>query len=63
VIEGEEERDELTFGEHLAELTSAILGQETLHYQKDYLKNTPKPEKMSVKQWINRMKNINSYLP
>jgi len=27
------------------------------------LKNTPKPEKMSVKQWINRIKNINSYLP
>jgi len=27
------------------------------------LKNTPKPEKMFVKQWINRIKNINSYLP
>jgi len=23
----------------------------------------PKPDKMSVKQWINRIKNINSYLP
>jgi hypothetical protein len=34
-----------------------------LRYQKDYLKSTPKPEKMSVKQWINRIKNINSYLP
>jgi hypothetical protein len=31
--------------------------------QKDYLKTTPKPEKMTVKQWINRLKNINSYLP
>ncbi len=27
------------------------------------MKSTPKPEKMSVKQWINRIKNINSYLP
>jgi len=63
VIEEEEERDELTFEEHLNELTSAILGQDALRYQKDYLKNTPKPEKMFVKQWINRIKNINSYLP
>jgi hypothetical protein len=27
------------------------------------LKNTPKPKKMTVKQWINRKKDINSYLP
>jgi hypothetical protein len=26
------------------------------------MKNTPKPEKILVKQWINRIKNINSYL-
>jgi len=55
--------DELSFDEHLQELTSAILGDDALRYQKDYLKNTPKPAKMSVKQWINRIKNINSYLP
>jgi hypothetical protein len=27
------------------------------------MKETQKPEKMSVKQWINWIKNINSYLP
>jgi len=63
VLEEDEERDELTFEQHLNELTNAILGQDALRYQKDYLKSTPKPEKMSVKQWINRIKNINFYLP
>jgi hypothetical protein len=63
VLEEDEERDELTFEEHLNKLTNAILGQDALRYQKDYLKSTPKLEKMSAKQWINRIKNINSYLP
>jgi hypothetical protein len=62
VLEDDEERDELTFENHLKELTSTILGEDALRYQKDYLKSTPKPEKMSVKQWINQIKNINSYL-
>jgi hypothetical protein len=39
------------------------LGEEAYENQKDYLKFTPKPDKMSVKDWINRIKNINSYLP
>jgi hypothetical protein len=59
----EDNRDELSFDENLQELTSAILGDDALRNQKDSLKNTPKPDKMSVKQWINRIKNINSYLP
>jgi len=59
----DEERDELTFQTHVRELTSAILGNDALCNQKDYLKSTPKPETMTVKQWINRLKNINSYLP
>jgi hypothetical protein len=63
VLEEDEERDELTFENHLEELTSTILGEDALRNQKDYLKSTPKPEKMSVKQWVNRIKNINSYLP
>ncbi len=41
----------------------AVLGEDGLRNQKEYLKNTPKPEKMSMKQWVNRIKNINSYLP
>jgi len=64
VLEDEDKvRDKLTFDNHLKELTSAILGIDALRNQKDYLKSTPKPEKMSVKQWINRIKHINSYLP
>ena len=59
----DEERDELTFQTHVRELTSAILGNDALCNQKDYLKSTPKPETMTVKQWINRLKNMNSYLP
>ncbi len=47
----------------MQELTSAIPGDDALQNEKDYLKTTPKPEKMSVKQWINRMTSINSYLP
>jgi hypothetical protein len=47
----------------LKELIDAVLGESALRNQKEYLKKTPKPEKMTVKQWINRIKNINSYLP
>ena len=43
-------RDKLRFDDHLQELTSEILGEDALRNQKDYLKNTPKPDKMSVKQ-------------
>jgi hypothetical protein len=32
--------------------------------RKDYLKSTPKPDKMYVKQWINRIKKKKySYFP
>jgi hypothetical protein len=50
VIEEEEEevRDKLTFDNHLKELISAILSDDALKNQKDYLKNPPKPEKMTV---------------
>jgi hypothetical protein len=45
VLEDEEdERDELTFDDHLKELTTAILGEDALRNQKDYLKCTLKPE-------------------
>jgi hypothetical protein len=32
VVEEDEERDKLTFEEHLNELTNAILGQDALRY-------------------------------
>jgi hypothetical protein len=61
-INEDEEIDELTFSSHMAKLTRAVLGVDAFDNQKEYLKETPKPEKMSVKQWINRIRNINSYL-
>jgi hypothetical protein len=62
-ISEDEERDELTFSSHMAKLTRAVLGVDAFDSQKDYLKETPKPENMTVKQWINQIRNINSYLP
>ena len=52
-INEDEERDELTFSSHMAKLTRAVLGVDAFDNQKEYLKETPKPENMSVKQWIN----------
>jgi len=61
--EENEERDELTFIESMGKLTKAVLGVDAFDNKKEYMKETQKPEKMSVKQWINQIKNINSYLP
>jgi hypothetical protein len=51
------------FEEHLWSFTDKIMGIDAYHNQKEYLKKTQKPEGLSVILWINRMKNINSYLP
>jgi hypothetical protein len=63
IIAEEEERDELTFEDHLWELTQELIGYDAYRIQKEYLKRMAKPEGLSVKLWLNRMKNINSYLP
>jgi hypothetical protein len=63
VIDDDKARDELTFEEHLKELISMVLGEGAFCNQKEYVKKMPKPEKMTVKQWVNRIENINSYLP
>ncbi len=63
VIGDDQASDKLTFEEHLNNLISTVLGKGALCKQKEYLKKTPKLEKIIVKQWINRIKHINSYLP
>jgi hypothetical protein len=63
IDDGQEERDELVYGEHLIEFTKEVSGNGAVRNQKKYLTTTSKPEKMSVKQWISRIKNINSYIP
>jgi hypothetical protein len=62
IIEEDEARDELTFENHQWELTQEIIGFDAYHNQKEYLKGMAKPDGLSVKLWLNRMKNINSYL-
>ncbi len=63
VTDDEEERDELMFEEHLWNFTEEIMGVDAYRNQKEYFKKTQKPEGLSVKLWINWMKNINLYLP
>ncbi len=53
-----QEQWDVTFKFHVREYTNTVLGANALRNQ-----NTQKPENMSVKQWINRLMNKNSYLP
>jgi len=63
IIDEDEVRDDITFQFHIHEFTTAILGSDAFRNQKDWWKSTPKPDNISVKQWINRLLDINSYLP
>ena len=47
----------------IAETSRAILGQLAYDNQIDYLRQTRKPKKMNVEEWIYRIKNINNYIP
>lgn len=58
----EEERDELAIDTHLREFTLEVIGENAYQNQKEIFKKTNKPDNLSVKQWINCIKNINSYL-
>ncbi len=58
-----EEPNKEMFDNHAWKLTMAILGEDAFDDQKEYLENTKKHEKISAKQWINHLRNINSYLP
>ena len=56
------ERSEDAFTVALELFTEKVLGEDALLNQKEYLKTTPKPTNMNVKDWVNRVKNINSYM-
>ena len=43
--------------------TTASLGTHALRKRKKYLKNTQKPDNTSVKQWINMVMTVDSWLP
>eukprot|EP00957_Ditylum_brightwellii_P005549 425489-Ditylum_brightwellii.AAC.1 len=52
-----------TFLNQRVMLTSTILEDDAAENQVQFLRNTKKPRKLKVKQWIKRMQAINSYLP
>ena len=57
----EEEKD--VWKDNLAGFIERIMGEEAHENMVDYIKDTKKPNSMSVKTWLMRMKAINTYLP
>ena len=55
--------DQETLEETIAEATRAILGQSAYNNQIDYLRLTKKPKKLSIDEWMRRIKNINNCIP
>ena len=51
------------FQKDLWKLTEQQIDDDSIRQQKNYLENTKKPRFMSSREWLNRMKVINSYLP
>ena len=47
----------------LWKLTDKQIDDDLVRQQKRYLENTKKPRKMTSKEWLNRLKVINNYLP
>ena len=58
IIEGQLKSQE-NFEEQILALSEEVLGLDAEENQKEYLKNTPKPNNMSVKIWLRRIKHIN----
>ena len=44
-------------------LTGKQIDEDAVRQQKRYLENTHKPRKMNSKEWLNRLKVMNNYLP
>ena len=61
IIEGQVKTQE-NFDEAILSLSEEVIGLDAEENQKEYLKNTPKPSNMSVKNWIRRIKHINSLI-
>ena len=49
--------------DNIADLIERILGEDAHENMVDYLKDTKKPNNMSIKGWLMRMQAINTYLP
>lgn len=55
--------DQATWEDNLAQLVEVLIDDEAFSNQKDYIQETRKPNSMTMKRWILRLKAINSYLP
>ena len=62
LIHGETLSEE-NFDTHLADLITDELGTEAFKYQVKYLRKTKKPRSLTLKNWMKRVKSLNSYLP
>ena len=47
----------------MAQLVETLIDEDAYTTQKDYLSETKKPSNMPTKNWILRLKAINTYLP
>ncbi len=56
-------KDYANFQLDLWRLTDKQIDDDSVRKQKRYLENTKKPRKMTSKEWLNRLKVINNYLP
>ena len=54
---------EANFDTHLADLVTDELGTEAFKYQVKYLRKTKKPRSLTLKNWMKKVKSLNSYLP
>eukprot|EP00957_Ditylum_brightwellii_P071782 5456571-Ditylum_brightwellii.AAC.1 len=55
--------NQATFDTNIRELTRSICGKNAFDNQEEYLKNTRKPDDMTVAQWLKRIEVINKVLP
>ena len=63
ILDDKPDRVTVAFKIQTDALTVDILGFDAVEDQKEYLKKTAKPQNMTVKQWIRRIKIINSVIP
>ena len=61
IVEGEAKTND-NFKTLNQSLHDEMIGLDAEENQKEYLKNTPKPNNMSVKNWIRRIKHINGLI-
>ena len=56
-------RDAISWTSHMQAFRNILIDQEAYDDQREYLRSTKKPQNLTVKNWIKRIKVINGYLP